>query len=110
LFVRDEERDPKQLKGKQGAPAQWSDKQVLEQMSIITGFATPKLAKRLAEEKGMSRATFYRLLAKLEDQGKVERREDGLWYRVSQSSSHSETAETSETNQSHNHSETGEML
>jgi hypothetical protein len=101
VFIREEEKNPGRLKGTPGAKPQWSESHIIEQMSIINGWATAKLAKRLADEKGMSRATFYRLLTKLEDNGKIQRQEDGLWYKVSQVSQSAENkSENSETNQS----------
>lgn len=84
LFRRDDEKDPKQLRGKVGSPKLWGDDIVLDQMSIVNGQSAPKLAKYLADQRGLSRATFYRILTKLEDDGKIERR-DGDWYRIEKS-------------------------
>lgn len=105
LFVREEEKNPQSLRGKMGAPKQWSEKIILDEMSVATGWEIPKLRKRIADEKDMPRSTFYRLFAKLEDDGKIEKKED-LWYRVSKYSPEPKQSETSETEGPINTSET----
>lgn len=53
---------------------------VLDQISALEGIKTAKLQKVLADERGMSRATFYRLFEELKSAKKVKM-QNGEWIR-----------------------------
>jgi hypothetical protein len=103
MFMRDEEKNPQALKGGR-PPDTKKEKHILDQMSVVKGWKAPELQKEMIE-KDITRPTFYRLLNKLFEAGKIEKKDDGLWYRASLKKT-SETNETNETEQSQNSSET----
>lgn len=97
-FMRDDEKNPDLLKGKGGAPQQWSDKDILGEMSVVNGMKVSDLQERCDQRLGMSKATFYRYWNPMRKKGeKIRVDGEGLWYVLSSLRTNSETNETNET-------------
>jgi len=64
-----------------GGGLTYNDKSVKDVLQVGQGWKTSALQKHLANETGMSRATFYRLWDGLKNSGKIKE-ENGLWYKT----------------------------
>lgn len=87
LFMRDEEKNPQLLKGIIGK-TKWTEKDVLDEMKIAEGWKARKLQLHLDQERGIAKASFYRIWEKLKTDGKIRVDSDGLWYKVSRDQIH----------------------
>lgn len=82
IFTRDDDQDPKRLKGAGGRFIKQHDTQILlDQLSIINGRKPSEILEYLREPHNLSRATLYRLKEDLERQGLLEVR-DQMWFRA----------------------------
>lgn len=77
--------DPVDIENKRSEKGQFQNrftaKDILEEMSVVGGIKTTKLQKLLADERGMSKATFYRLFDELKHDRKVKITDAG-WLRT----------------------------
>lgn len=62
-----------------GREAQYSEKDILAEMSVATGISTSDLQKQMNKEFGMSRPTFFRIWNDLKKTGKIRVDEEGCW-------------------------------
>lgn len=63
------------------AAQKFSDSCIMEHMSVLTGWKTAKLQKKVREESGIPVATFYRMWADLKTH-KMVKEVDGEWFRA----------------------------
>jgi hypothetical protein len=74
---------PEKPDKKQGAALKYSDQNVLEYMSIATGWKISKLQRHVREQCGMASSTFYLLWDKLKKDSKIRVDKDGEWFKKS---------------------------
>ncbi|HOP98630.1 MAG TPA: AAA family ATPase [Verrucomicrobiota bacterium] len=94
MMRRDDELDPAKLKQpKGGRTATYTVEMILQALGKRK-LTTAQWQKRAADEAGITRPTFYRLMAEAEKAGRVTRNEKGKWKVSEVSNPPSETSES----------------